>query len=103
MAVKHPVALPFLPPRSPEQLPGDRFSPRPGEPHDRHAALPRGDGGGDGGDGVGGGGGGGVGGGGVQGSARGGPPFSARHAGGREGADRAAQELVSPGNTIRSM
>lgn len=39
-----------------EQLAPDRFGPGPGEPHDRHAALPRGDGGGDGGNGVGGGG-----------------------------------------------
>ncbi|MFI0404168.1 MAG: hypothetical protein ACH34U_14800, partial [Cyanobium sp.] len=34
----------------------DRFGPGPGEPHDRHAALPRGDRRGDGGNGVGGGG-----------------------------------------------
>ena len=56
VAVEHPVAVPHLLARCMEELAADRFCPGPGEAHDRHPALPRGNGGGDGGDGVGGGG-----------------------------------------------
>ena len=52
MAVEHPVALPALAAWSHKQLVANRFRPRPRNPHDGHTALPRGDGGGHGGDGV---------------------------------------------------
>ena len=68
------MALPRLLARGLEELAADGFRPRPGEAHDRHPTLSRGDGGGDGGDGVGGGG---------QGEAPGGPGRAGFSVGGR--------------------
>ena len=52
MAVEHPMALPVLLARGQKQALADRLRPFAGEAQDCHAALARGDGGGDGNDGV---------------------------------------------------
>ena len=50
MAVEHPMAIPELLAGGCEQLAPDRFRLRPGNPHNGHTSLARGDRGGDGGD-----------------------------------------------------
>ena len=41
VAVEHPMAFPALAAWGHKQLPANGFRPRPGDPHDGHAALPR--------------------------------------------------------------